>query len=194
MSTPQNKSYFRQYYLSNKSEIDAYKKEWYSRNKSKIVGKRKKHRQKNKEKIRLAKKAYYLKNKQRIRQKHKKYYQQTRNRRYEYVQNKLQTDINYRLSHSLRRRMNNAIRNNQKIGSAVKDLGCSISHFKSYIEKQWVNGMSWENYGKEGWHLDHIIPLASFDLNDREQFLKACHYTNHQPLWAEENLTKGNRI
>jgi hypothetical protein len=51
--------------------------------------------------------------------------------------------------------------------------------------------MSWENYGK--WHIDHIKPLSLFDLEDPEQLKQACHYTNLQPLWAEENIRKGNR-
>ena len=54
--------------------------------------------------------------------------------------------------------------------------------------------MSWDNYGRTGWHIDHIIPLSKFDLTDREQFLKACHYTNLQPLWAKDNLIKGNKF
>jgi hypothetical protein len=54
--------------------------------------------------------------------------------------------------------------------------------------------MSWGNYGFRGWHIDHIIPLASFDLTDREQFLKACHHTNLQPMWAKENLSKGSKL
>ena len=54
--------------------------------------------------------------------------------------------------------------------------------------------MTWENWTLDGWHIDHIKPLAFFDLTDREQFLKACHYTSLQPLWAEENLKKSSKI
>ena len=54
--------------------------------------------------------------------------------------------------------------------------------------------MTWNNYGYKGWHIDHIIPLSAFDLADREQFLKACHFTNLQPLRAEENFSKNNKI
>ena len=51
--------------------------------------------------------------------------------------------------------------------------------------------MSWDNYGIEGWHMDHIIALANFDLQDPEQFKRACHYTNLQPMWAKENISWG---
>jgi hypothetical protein len=87
-----------------------------------------------------------------------------------------------------------SIRNNQKVGSAVRDLGCSIEELKFYLETQFQEGMSWDNYSLNGWHIDHIVPLTYFDLTDRDQLLKACHYTNLQPLWAEDNHRKYNHF
>jgi hypothetical protein len=107
------------------------------------------------------------------------------------------TDVGYRLKDILRSRLYKAINNNQKTGSAVKDLGCSVAKLKIKLQLAFhrhpVTGeyMTWDNYGRDGWHIDHIVPLASFDLSDRDQFLKACHYTNLQPLWAKENWSKG---
>ena len=73
----------------------------------------------------------------------------------------------------------------------MSDLGCTIPELKQYLESKFQEGMTWENWGVHGWHIDHIIPLSSFDLTCREQFLKVCHYTNLQPLWAKDNLSKG---
>lgn len=102
--------------------------------------------------------------------------------------------IQKKIAHNLRSRIRHSIKNKQKSGSAVKDLGCSIDELKEYLGKQFDKNMTWDNYGFYGWHIDHIIPLSSFDLTDRQQFLKACHYTNLQPLWAKENLSKGAKI
>ena len=107
---------------------------------------------------------------------------------------KRQTNINYKLSKGLRTRLWSAIKDNQKTGSAVKDLGCSIDELKSYLEFKFLPDMSWDNYGQYGWHIDHIKPLSSFDLTDRKQLLEACHYTNLQPLWAKDNLSKSDKI
>lgn len=94
----------------------------------------------------------------------------------------------------LRRRLGRALKNKQKAGSAVRDLGCSIADLTTYLEKQFLPNMTWDNWGLKGWHIDHIKPLASFDLSDRTQFLQACHYTNLRPLWATDNLRKGAKL
>lgn len=109
-----------------------------------------------------------------------------------YITKRKLIDINFRLIYLLRSRIYHAIKNELKNGSAIKDLGCTIPLLKIHIEKQFKSGMNWNNHGK--WHLDHKIPLSSFDLTNREQFLKACHYSNIQPLWAFDNLSKGSKV
>jgi hypothetical protein len=106
---------------------------------------------------------------------------------------RLSNDTNFKLADILRSRLKHALKGNYKSGSAVKDLGCSIEEFKGYLQAKFVEGMTWDNYGRDGWHIDHIKPLANFDLTNKEELLKACHYTNLQPLWAKDNLKKGNR-
>jgi len=101
-------------------------------------------------------------------------------------------NLNTRLSINLRGRLYQAIKKQSKTGSAVRDLGCSIPELKTHLENQFSSGMSWENYGQ--WHIDHVKPLSSFDLAIREDFLKACHFTNLQPLWAHDNLSKNNKL
>jgi len=112
----------------------------------------------------------------------------------EYRAERYKTDPQFRLADLLRRRLHNALKGNHKAGSAVRDLGCSIPDLQAYLEAQFKPGMTWKNCGRYGWHIDHIKPLVSFDLTDREQLLAACHYTNLQPLWAAENHSKGARI
>jgi hypothetical protein len=101
--------------------------------------------------------------------------------------------LSAKIARRLRSRTSIAIKNGQKGGSAIDDLGCSLDDFKVYLESRFQKGMSWENYGYNGWHMDHIVPLDSFDLSSPEEFKKACHYTNIQPLWAEDNFTKSSK-
>ena len=97
-----------------------------------------------------------------------------------------------KISSLLRSRLYKALKGNYKTGSAVRDLGCTIPELKIHLGNQFQEGMTWDLLGKEI-HIDHIKPLCKFDLTDREQFLQACHYTNLQPLWAHDNLTKNSK-
>lgn len=69
-------------------------------------------------------------------------------------------------------------------------VGCSVQEFRAHLEKQFVDGMCWENRGRQGWHIDHKRPLSGFDLTDPLQLAAAFHYKNTQPLWADENRRK----
>lgn len=73
-------------------------------------------------------------------------------------------------------------------------IGCTITEVKLYLESQFTEGMTWDNYGMYGWHIDHIKPCSSFDLTDPEQQKLCFHYTNLQPLWAKDNLSKGDKL
>ena len=100
-------------------------------------------------------------------------------------------NVNFRISNNLRKRLNSALRRGTKSGSAVRDLGCSINELKNHLEKMFDMGMNWDNYGLDGWEIDHIKPLSWFDLTKREQLLAACHYSNLRPMWGVDNKSKG---
>jgi hypothetical protein len=135
----------------------------------------KKYRQANKVKISEQKAAWHQQNKHSIKDRY-------------------HNDVQFKLRHQLRVRLNGIVAKNQKVGSAVNDLGCSTQYLKKHIESKWQPGMTWDNWTKDGWHIDHIRPLSSFDLSDRSQLLQACNYTNLQPLWATDNLIKGSKV
>jgi len=81
-------------------------------------------------------------------------------------------------------------RNWKKNSKTQQILGCSFQEFKIHIEKQFIKGMSWDNQGK--WHFDHIYPISL--AKNEEELIRLNHYTNFQPLWAIDNLKKGNKI
>jgi hypothetical protein len=116
------------------------------------------------------------------------------NRTYRRNYQRYSRSLEQRLRDSLRGRLNSALKGNYKSGSAVRDLGCTITELKLHLESHFLPGMSWDNWGKYGWHIDHIIPLSSFDLTNPEQLKKACHYTNLQPLWWLDNIRKSDSL
>ena len=147
---------------------------------------------KNNTELQNKKKNYRENHKEPLRRWHSQYKKDHRELINEHHTERLKTDINFRLTCRLRARLYAALRNMQKKGSAIKDLGCTLPELKRWLESNFKDGMTWENYGE--WHIDHIIPLSRVDLTREEHLRKVCHYTNLQPLWATENLAKGNKI
>ena len=93
------------------------------------------------------------------------------------------------LSSIVRNRIRSSLQSD-KSKHSIEYLGCTIQHFKEHIEKQFVEGMTWDNYGE--WHIDHIIPLK-YENPTMEETIERLHWENTQPLWATDNKSKGNR-
>jgi len=150
-------------------------REWYDNNKDKSRLNSIKHRQENMERYKeLAKRRYLTKEKIQSRERYK-------------------NDVIFKLKSNIREALRRALKYEgaAKDSPSVKYLGCTLDEFRSYIEKNFLPGMSWENHGRgeKCWHLDHIIPLNMLK-EDNFSLEKLCHYSNYQPLWEKDNLSK----
>lgn len=174
------KKYHKCRYEEKKDDILKSKREYYSRT-------REHHLEKMREYNRLHKaerKERDVANKKHIQEYDRTYYKQ-----------RINSDVNYKIRRNLRSRIAKALRGiGEKSEKTTDLLGCTVEEFKAYIESQFKDGMSWENYGHSVWHLDHKIPCSFFDLTDAEQQKKCFNYTNIRPLWASDNLSKGNKL
>jgi hypothetical protein len=120
----------------------------------------------------------------------KKTHEEKRKTINEYVARRKATDPVYKLKITVRNRIKNMMvkLRLKKTANSISILGCNWIKFKNHIESQFTNGMTWENHGLHGWHLDHIIPLSCATTEKGVQVLS--HYTNFQPKWAKDNLKK----
>jgi len=111
----------------------------------------------------------------------------------EYEKERKLIDPEFKLIKTLRSRLGTALKTkNAKKNMRTLDLtGCTISFLMEFLEKKFIEGMTWENHGD--WHIDHIKPISLFNLLNEEEQKKCFHYTNLQPLWAADNLSKSNK-
>lgn len=117
------------------------------------------------------------------------YLAKKRERNKEYYKN-----INHKLGQLLRYKLWISLKTQKvkKENSALSFLGCSKEELIQHLESQFSEGMTWENWSLNGWHIDHIRPISSFDLSDPAQVKECFHYSNLQPLWAIDNLKKSD--
>jgi hypothetical protein len=166
----------KKHYDTNKHKILENKKKYYLSKKDVILEKAKNYNHKNNDKIKIYKKHYYQNNK---------------NKFNDYYKLNYQINVLYRIGKIVRRRIYDYVtKNTIKIEKTFDIVGCSSELLKAHLEQKFIKGMSWENQGE--WHIDHIIPLSS--AKSEEEVYKLCHYTNLQPLWAQDNLSKGSKI
>lgn len=168
----------RDKYLEDPKKFNDKNKQWYRDNIEYNKNRRIKYAIDNKDKIRNSNTMWRTNNRDYIREK--------RNLR-------RRVDPQHLMAIRLGNRLRMAIKKGYKNGIAIRELGCSIQDFKIYIESLFLPGMSWGNWSAKGWHLDHIKPLSLFNLLDEQERMEACHFTNIQPLWAIDNIRKGNK-
>ena len=118
----------------------------------------------------------------------KRNYESNRRYRNNHLHVKLKENIRIRILELLRKKN---IRKQHKI---TELLGCSVKDLIIHLESKFQPGMTWDNHGVFGWHMDHIKPCASFDLTKIEDQKQCFHYTNLQPLWWQDNLAKSDKI
>lgn len=165
-------------YLKNRDKNLLYKKEYYENNKETYATKSKEYYRKHQKELILYAKEYRKRHQKEITEKRKQ---------------KRHTDEKYYFEIYLRNKINNYLYRYGKIkkkNNVQEILGCNFQEFKVYIENQFEDGMSWDNRGE--WHLDHITPLST--AKNYDELIKLNHYTNFQPLWAIDNIRKGNKI
>lgn len=110
-----------------------------------------------------------------------------------YDMKRYHSDINFRLIKIQRARIRNALKGLNKSQTTQELIGCTIEELKAHLESQFESWMTWDNYGKYGWHVDHIIPISKFDLTDEQQLKEACNYKNLKPMHWRANIIKKDK-
>ena len=176
-----NRDKIAAYREDNRPKMASYNKKYREDNPDRITALGKKYREENREKLDARLKKYRKENPERIAARHA-----------EYTRNRYHNDPAFRLLLNLRTRLGKVLKGATKHDSTVNLVGCTIEQLKSHLERQFTDGMTWENKGE--WEVDHIRPCASFDLTKKEEQFKCFNYKNLQPLWAGDNRRKSNKI
>lgn len=175
-----HKDKIKAYKELHKEELSEKEKIYRNTHKEQIKARCKKYREANKDLVIKWRNDWREKNKDRLRE---------RERQRSLTRNKellpyLRICLNRRIFLALKSQ------NVEKVEKINELLGCSAKECKEYLEKLFKPGMNWNNYGKGGWEIDHIIPCSAYDLREKEQRLKCFNYKNLQPLWRNENMAK----
>ena len=172
------------YRAANHAKIAAGKTAWRSANLDAINAKKAAYYAANRESICAKNCAYSASNRPKI---------NARLRVYKSVRCK--NDPNFRLRLVIRDHLRRIIKvGGTKDSTSLSYVGCTVAQLRKHLERQFLQGMTWKNHGTE-WHIDHIAPLAAFDfVNFPAQIKQAEHYTNLRPMWASENMRKGDTL
>jgi len=206
------REHYKQFYIDNRDKIKAKSKAYREANKDKILEKEAERRDKEREKLKvyfrerhhklkndidyiIKRKQSALKRKDKKAIEDKKWAKANRKKIREYRRERMKNP-NHRLRQVLSGRILQAVKMqaSDKAYKSMELLGCTIKELRDHLESQFTEGMTWDNMGKGGWHIDHIIPCAFFDLT-KPSHQKVCfNWQNLQPLWEKDNCAKGDKI
>ena len=188
----------RKSYLKNKAKYQARWKVWAEKNKEHIAAYKKEYRKKNREHMNQVNNTWRANNPEKIKQHRANYFEKLKSDperlakyhkgRNEYAKKHLPTRVR-RALHARITRLLKFAKTNKACGT-TELLGCTIQKLKAHIEAQFDDTMTWDNWGRDGWHIDHIKPCKDFDLTKRSEQLACFNYTNLRPLWYTDNLAR----
>ena len=176
----------KRYALNNIEKIKNYRSDYYLEHKEEKAEYTHNHYLENKEKRDRQIKDWKIKNKKRVKELRDK----NKSKRNLQEKQRRATDIDYKIRTILRTRLRHALNGETKSAHTLELLGCSIEELRSHLEKQFTKRMNWSNHAPKGWHIDHIIPCASFDLSKESEQFKCFNYKNLRPLWFTDNLSR----
>lgn len=172
-----------------KEHIKNKNKAYYNANKQAILEKNREYRDDNKDKIYVQRKEYREKNQEHIKNKSKEYLPI----RKEKIKIKRKVDKGFQLTELLRTRMHKALKTNCNSGTVKKYMNCDTETLKAWLEFQFDDTMNWNNLGAY-WEVDHILPIAQFELDKEDDRTICFNWTNLQPLAKNENKWKSDKI
>lgn len=177
-----NPDYMKEYQQSEKRQ--EYQKKYYEANSQGYKDRKKEWRKENPQREKEARDKYREENKEKLNE----YYREWKaKKRLDDMQYKLKENISRRIRYEL-----NTLLKGKKSKRTTEYIGCSIEELKEYIEKQFTEGITWDNYGSV-WHIDHIIPCASWNLEDEFENKCCWNFRNLRPLFASENQSKNDK-
>jgi len=160
----------KKYYENNKEKISQYYSEWKQNKKEHLKEYQKKWREENKDKLRKTKR--------------------------EYERTRKANDPIYKLISNFRTAIYQVLKENNvdKNGHYFEVLKYTPEELINHLEKQFTDGMTWDNYGQ--WHVDHVIPISVHDIHEigDDEFMRCWSLSNLQPMWGDENIRKSNKI
>jgi len=183
----------RSYYVENREQVRSAHRSYYKSNKDTLSRSHHLYYESNRDEILRRTRKWSIDHPSIVRKSCREWGQRNRKKIRERVSNALRENPILRVKKNLRIRICKAVRRSHP-DRFMELLGCTVEELKIHLERKFLPDMSWDNYGYRGWHIDHVRPCVLFDLAKPSEQRKCFHYSNLQPLWAFDNMSKSGKF